>query len=246
MAFSYQLTDKIGTKATLGLIVLQPDETIEHDMRRMLPMEDVTLYVSRIPSEVEVSNDSLAAMRADLPTAARLMPRGLRLDAVGYGCTSASSVIGPAAIADLIHDGCDTGAVTEPLSALIAACRHLGITRIGFLSPYIEDVSATLRAALAKAGVESPVFGSFDEAVEANVARIDGPSIIAAAKTLADQGGIEALFLSCTNLRTLDVIDRIEAETGLTVLASNQVLAWHMGQITGFEPAPFGRLMRKT
>jgi len=59
MAYSYDIVDRIGTKATLGLIVLHPDETIEHDFRRLLPLDDVSLYVSRIPSGPEVSGDSL-------------------------------------------------------------------------------------------------------------------------------------------------------------------------------------------
>ncbi|MDO7707412.1 MAG: Asp/Glu racemase, partial [Loktanella sp.] len=51
-----------------------------------------------------------------------------------------------------------------------------------------------------------------------------------AALTLAQKGGIDALFLSCTNLRTLDVIAKLETETGLPVLSSNQVLAWDLAR----------------
>ena len=43
----------------------------------------------------------------------------------------------------------------------------------------------------------------------------------------------EAIFLSCTNLRTLDIIAPLESELGIPVLSSNQVLAWHMAQATG-------------
>lgn len=245
MAFSYETTDRIGTQATLGLIVLQPDETIEHDFRRLLPVEDVALYVSRIPSETEVTGDTLEQMRQDLPGAAALFPRGLSFDAVGYGCTSGTSVIGPAAIADLVRSGVNTRDVTEPVSGLIAACHAMGVGRIGFLSPYIAEVSATLRDTLGQNGIASPVFGSFDEPVEARVARIDGQSVIAAASALAQQGGIDALFLSCTNLRTLDVIAPIEAATRLPVLSSNLVLAWHLAQLTGLRlNGGFGSLSR--
>ncbi len=243
--FTYSTAEPLGAKATLGLIVLQPDETIEHDFRRMMPVDDVTLYVSRIPSATEVTGDTLAAMRHDLPQAAALMPRGLTFDVVGYGCTSGTSVIGAGAIADLIRQGVPTDKVTEPVSALIATCAALNIRKIGFLSPYIAEVSAALRATLAENGVASPVFGSFDEAEEAKVARIDGASVIAAATALAAEGGIDALFLSCTNLRTLDVIAPIEAATGLPVLSSNLVLAWHMAQLRGLRlTGDFGALSR--
>jgi len=245
MAYPYALADRIGTRATLGLIVLQPDETIEHDFRRLLPVDDVTLYVSRIPSGTEVSGDTLALMRDDLPEAARLFPPALDFDVVGYGCTSGTSVIGADVVADLVRGACRVGVVTEPVTSLVAACAALGASRIGFLSPYVAEVSASLRDTLQLAGIAAPVFGSFDEAVETRVARIAPRSIVDAAVQLAQQGGIDALFLSCTNLRTLDVIADIEAQTGLPVLSSNLVLAWDMARKSGIRlHGDWGKLSR--
>ena len=62
------------------------------------------------------------------------------------------------------------------------------------------------------------------------MARIAPASIKAAARAAAK--GAQAVFLSCTNLRTLDIIDDLEAELGLPVISSNQVLAWHMAEAT--------------
>ncbi len=243
MHFGYDLTTPIGTRATLGLAVLQSDETIEHDMRRMLPVDGVTLYVSRVPSGLEVSGETLATMEEHLPATARLFPRPVAFDAVGYGCTSGTSVIGAARVAELIQSGCDTKAVTEPVSALVAACSTLGVRRLALLSPYVAEVSQTLRDVLAAAGIETPVFGSFDEAEEAKVAQIAPGSIISAASALAAEGGCDAIFMSCTNLRTLDVIGDIERATGLPALSSNLVLGWHMAQLAGITlTAPACRL----
>ena len=89
------------------------------------------------------------------------------------------------------------------------------------------------------------MFGGFDEGIEARVARIAPQSIIDAAVDLAAEGGIDALFLSCTNLRTLDVIAPIEAATGLPVLSSNLVLAWDMARKAGIAlRGDWGRLSR--
>lgn len=235
-AFSFELTGAIGQKACLGLLVLQSDETIEHDFRRLMPVDDVSLYVSRVPSALEVSGETLKTMEAHLPASAGLFPRALAFDVVGYGCTSGTSVIGPARIADLVGLGCQTRAVTEPVSALLAACGALGVGRMAFLSPYVEEVSATLRIVLAGGGLETAVFGSFNEAEEAKVARIGPQSLIDAAVRLGTAADADVVFLSCTNLRTLDVIDEIEARTGKPVLSSNQVLAWHMARLSGAGP----------
>ncbi len=239
MSFDY--TSVPDMAPALGLIVLQPDETLEGDMRAMLPLE-TAFYVSRVPSADEVSSVALATMASHLKDSAALLPKAAHFASIGYGCTSGSAEIGSERIAAFIQEGAASPHVTNPLSALIAACQHLGVTRLALLSPYVAEVSAKLLDALAAHGIETPVFGSFDEAEEAKVVRIDGPSIIAAATDLAQQGGVDAIFLSCTNLRTLSVIERIEAETRLFCLSSNQVLAWHMAQAAGIAAKIPGRL----
>ncbi|GAB4260433.1 MAG: aspartate/glutamate racemase family protein [Pararhodobacter sp.] len=245
MRFDYDTTDPVGSAAMLGVIVLQSDETLENDLRRLFPQTDVALHVSRVPSATEVTSATLSEMAHHLTGAAALFPHASRFDAVGYGCTSGASVIGPARVAQLVKEGCATQAVTDPVSALVAACGHLGIGRLALLSPYVEEVSATLRRVLAEGGVATPVFGSFEEAREERVARIAPDSLIAAATALAGAGGIDGIFMSCTNLRTLDVIDTIEAQTGLPVLSSNLVFAWHLARLAGTAPGRrIGRLMQ--
>jgi maleate isomerase len=239
MSYPYQSVPTLSP--ALGLIVLQADETLEGDMRAMMPLE-TALYVSRVPSGDAVTSDTLAEMAAHLTGAAALLPHAARFASIGYGCTSGAAEIGSDRVAGLIRAGADSPHVTNPLSALIAACQHLGVTRLALLSPYVAQVSAKLRDALARDGIETPVFGSFDEAEEAKVVRIDAASIVEAAVDLASQGGAEAIFLSCTNLRTLNVIDKIERKTGLPCLSSNQVLAWHMAQAAGITAQIPGRL----
>jgi len=233
--FQYNLEGPIGTRATLGLVVLQSDETIEHDFRRLFTAPDVSLYITRVPSGLDVTTDTLATMSAALPAAARLLPTALQYDVVGYGCTSGTAVIGPDKIAEQVKAGCATTHVTEPLSALVAICRDRGISRIAFLSPYIESVSVTLRTALNNRGVETPVFGSFDEGEETKVAKISQQSLYDAAMALGATDDVDAVFMSCTNLRTLDVIPRIEDALGKPVFSSNQVLAWHMAKLAGLD-----------
>ncbi len=244
MRFDYTTSDPLGAHGCLGLLVLQSDETIESDMRRMLPQSPVALYVSRVPSGLEVTPETLAQMGPELEGAARLLPRPIRFDTVGYGCTSGTSVIGAKHVTASVKAGCAVREVTNPMSALIAACRALKISRLAFLTPYIPKVSATLRTALAREGVHCTALGGFDEAEEAKVARIDKVSVIAAATALAQSAGgqADALFLSCTNLRTLDVIDTLEGALDMPVLSSNQVLGWHMFKLAGIRGQVPGRL----
>ena len=245
MQLSYELTEDRQTQ--LGLVVLQSDETLEYDMRRLLP-EDVEVLVSRVASGTELSTDMIAGMEDRLTDAATLLPRDAVISAVGYGCTSASAQIGSARVAELIKQGVSTPHVTDPAAALIAACKALGVTRIGMVSPYIASISDQLRAVISNAGIAITRFGSFNEPIEGNVVRITAQSLRDAATTVAEDPSCQAVFLSCTNLRTLDVIEEIESAIGKPVLSSNQVLAWHMLRLSGKSAAPAapGRLWQAT
>lgn len=231
-AFPYDLTGPIGAK-TLGLLVLQMDETIEQDFRRLFPSPEVAIYTSRLPSGASVTPETLAAMKGELPRAASLFPPAARFDAVGYACTSGTTQIGAGKVAELVSGACSTRAVTNPMTAALAACDHLGVQRIGIVSPYIPSVAEPIRQSFAAHGIDTVATLSFGEEVEERVARIAPASIRAAAKSLFDQAPMDAIFLSCTNLRTLDVIGDLEQDLGIPVLSSNLCLAWHMAQLSG-------------
>ena len=233
--FSFTTNPPDPQPATIGMVVLQTDQSLEHDFQRLIPAQKIIQHVTRIPSDREVTFDTLSSMQQTLPEAVSLFPPAAQFDVVGYGCTSGTSVIGVDNIHQLIKSHCNTKAVTEPVSALIAACKKLDLKSIAFLSPYVEDVSATLRATLQQSGIRTPVFGSFNEEQEEKVVRIDRKSLTDAALELGNHQDVDAVFLSCTNLRTLDVIADIEKEISKPVLSSNQVLAWHICVLAGLE-----------
>jgi len=220
----------------LGVIVLQSDEVLEQEFRALLP-EDAVCMVGRVPAGEEVTPETLAAQEDHLAAAAALLPRGAPFDALAYACTSGAARIGPERVEARLREGAEARATTDPVRALVAACGALGVRRLALLSPYLPEVSDRLREALAERGIETPVFATFAVAKEARVARIDGPSIMAGARRLMEGAAVDALFLSCTNLRSRRLIAPLEAELGLPVLSSNLALAWHLLRLAGV-PAP--------
>jgi len=227
--FSYTAVSIEPTR--IGIIVLQSDETIERDLMAM--RGDADVFVSRVPSGQEVTAETLESMAGHIAASASLFPQTISFDAVGYGCTSGTAQIGVSKIERLVKFGTQTKTVSQPVSALVAACEHLGLKRIAFLSPYIEGVSANLRQVLQDNGVETPAFGTFGEAEEFKVVRISGASVMEAATALVRDSKVDGIFLSCTNLRTLDLIMPLEAALDMPVLSSNLVLAWHLAQLSG-------------
>lgn len=228
-----------GVRATLGLIVLQVDETIERDARRLVPADDLALYVSRIPSGADLTLASIKQMETDLPHAAALLPQNPDYDVVAYACTSATTLIGESRVGDLVRTGCSAAHVTNPLTAAKAAFRHLGVSSIALVSPYVDEISTSVKSVFQSSGLEVTRAVSFGEQIEANVARISASSIAEAAREVS--GNADAVFLSCTNLRTLDSIADLEAELGKPVLSSNTALFWHMTRLAGTDaPLPLG------
>jgi len=243
--FTYTLISEQDRLPSIGLLALQADETIESELRQWIAPGQADLYVSRVPSGLEVTPDSLREMEGEITAAASLFPRTITLDVVAYGCTSASAILGPDRVAELARQGCACRHVTEPVSALVWTCRSRNIRRLAFLSPYIESVSTPLRDVLGKEGIETPVFGSFNEAEEARVARIDPSSIATAASALAELGGVDAIFISCTNLKALNILPQIEAATGLPAFSSNSVLAEHVRELAGLADRNYKRFFTK-
>ena len=239
MSVSYELTGPIGSLAALGLVVLQTDETIEHDFRRIFTSPDIALYVTRLPMAAELTPDAITDMEAELGAAARLLPPEVAFDVVAYACTSGTSQIGAGAVADCLKATTSTREATNPLSAAKAALAHVGAKRVAVVSPYIKAISDGLCRALEGDGVQVGESVSFGERVEHHVARIAPASIHSAALAVGQSEEVDAVFLSCTNLRTLDIIEDLEAVLQKPVLSSNQALAWDMAR-RAKKSVPFG------
>ncbi|MEP9348266.1 Asp/Glu racemase [Xanthobacter sp. KR7-225] len=227
----FEMDSGVGSAANLGLVVLRTDQTIEDEFRFVVP-DRMALYEVRLPSPVEITPENLSGMEADIPAAVALLP-DVRFDVIGFGCTSGALVIGEANVARRVNEVKPETAVTDPITAAIAAFRALGVTRIGLLTPYIESVNHALREAFIARGVEIPVMGSFNEPDDNRVARIAPEAIERAVLEVGASDECDAVFVSCTSLRVARIVARIEDKLGKPVTSSNHALAWHMLFLAG-------------
>lgn len=240
MKLPFSLDDGAASKAALGLIVLQMDETLEAELRTVFNQPGVALFHTRIPSAEEISSDTLKQMENELPGVVGLLPSTHPLDVVGYGCTSGATVIGSNKIATLVNQAHPNAKVTDPIAAVIAALEHLNISKIGFITPYVAEVSAAMRDLLNKNGISVSGVASFEQSQDPVVARISPASILDAITAVGDDDNIDAVFVSCTNLRCFDIIEQAEDEIGKPVISSNQALAWHMLKLAGLPTSSMG------
>ena len=247
MHIPFELDGGIAERAAVGLVVLATDHTIEYEWRKIFSMAGVGLYESRILNSPDITPESLAAMEAGIADATRVILPGARLDVVAYGCTSASMVIGEEGVFARIREARPEVACTTPVTAAFAAFEVLGMRRIALLTPYIDEINQGMRRYFVDRGVEVPVMGSFNEGDDNKAARISLPSLKAAAIELGRNDAVDGVFVSCTSLRLVDVIEEIEAELGKPVTSSNHAMAWHCLRLGGIEDTlpQFGRLFSK-
>lgn len=227
---TFEIQEDDANSPAVGLIVLQSDETMEHELRHWLPA-NVRLFHTRIPNAVEITADTLQDMQLQLPRATSLLPSTTSYKVIVYGCTSGATVIGESAVEESIQSIFPQALVTNPISAVKAKLQALGVKRLALLTPYIPDVSKAIVTELESIGIEVVRGASFNESRDDRVARISTESLNLAIDELADPKDVDAIFASCTNLRMLDFIDSASERVNLPIVSSNSALAWHIQEL---------------
>ena len=233
-----------GARARIGLLVLESDQTMEWEMRQMADLPGVAIYHARLANEAEVTPETLVQMELEVPKAAALLPEYLGLKAIGYGCTSGSTIIGEQRVSELIQMNNPTVPTSNPLTAAKAALKRLGIKRLGLVTPYRPDVTELMQARFEEAGIVIQSVGSFYQQDDRVVGRITSDAILEAALTIGQNDLVDGVFISCTSLRAAGIIGHAEAALGKPVTASNHALTWHLLRLAGIrdEVAGLGRL----
>jgi len=210
----------------------------------MADLPGVAIYHARLANEAEVTPETLVQMELEVPKAAALLPEYLGLKAIGYGCTSGSTIIGEQRVSELIQMNNPTVPTSNPLTAAKAALKRLGIKRLGLVTPYRPDVTELMQARFEEAGIVIQSVGSFYQQDDRVVGRITSDAILEAALTIGQNDLVDGVFISCTSLRAAGIIEQAEAALGKPVTASNHALAWHLLRLAGIrdEVTGFGRL----
>ena len=207
-------------------IVVPHDMALDRELWRWTP-DGVALYLTRTrrcdggvtsATMATISEPNrVAAATADLLTT--------EAAAYLYACTSGSFVRGVsgerALVAAMVAAGAPAAVTTS--GALLKALAHLDVTRIAIATPYDDSLTEALSEFLVQAGVSlvsSAHLGHHDEIWKV------GPETTAELVRRADLADAEAVFVSCTNLATYDLVATLEAELGKPVLTANQVTMW--------------------
>jgi maleate isomerase len=227
-----------------GIGVVAPfDFALDRELWRWVP-EDVSLYLTRLPFFTTPVTVEMAVACGDRRAVRRATRDVLtpEPDVVIYACTSGSFVDGAAGEEVLRRTIEDAGAPAARTTsgALIAALRVLGVSRLAIATPYVEPVTRRLVAYLAEHGVST--VSSEGLGLLGNIWRVTYSQVVEIVRA-ADNPAAEALFISCTNVPTYDLIEPLEQALGKPVLTANQVTMWAALRAMGRDAVGGGRLL---
>ena len=147
------------------------------------------------------------------------------IEVVAYGCTSGTIIIGEDEIFKEIRKAKPNAYVTTPITAAIKAYNKMKINKISILTPYPVNVNESIHRYLEKHNFEIVNFYSFNLESDFDIARVDKDFLY---KTLLNINNdeSESIFISCTALKALEIINYVEKDISKPVLSSNQAMIW--------------------
>ena len=209
----------------VGLIVLATDAMIEKDFLKVFNEVPADIFVNRITNYNPVTADNLKKMTENITSVTENILPGEEVDCVVYGCTSGTIVSGYDNIKKKINLAKPNTLVTTPSTAALNALKKKNIKKISIVTPYIKSVNDDVVIFFKDNNFEISSNTYFDIESDIDIGRVDQDKLFEILSKI-DHKDAEALFVSCTSLPVLNIIERLEKKLGITVLSSNQALIW--------------------
>jgi maleate cis-trans isomerase len=237
-----------GWRARLGILVPSGNIVTEPEFTRVVP-EGVSCHFHRFlftggGRDEDVLSDARSAAE-HIVEVSRLITH-VRPSVIAMTGTAVTFIDGHGydqMIIDKIQQVHGNLPTTTTSTSVIDALNTLGVKRVAIAMPYIEEV--------ARAAVKF-VESNDIEVVDARwlnykgfeIHSILGDEICRLARDV-DKPESDALFISCTSLHTLDIIEKLEGELGKPVITSNQATIWNTLRLAGIDDKiqGFGRLL---
>lgn len=234
--------------ARIGVLVPFTNTNLEPDLQLLRP-DGVSLHFSRLggydADEVPDESQMAGLGTSDLSEPLRLL-LGVKPDLVMYGCTSATLTHGPDFDRELAAEiERQSGAKTVTAAgALLHALQSIDAKQVAFASPYVPAINDRAVAFLDGSGIKTVSRADFDGVLDNTGQGAVTPDEVIALAKRADSKAAEALVLSCTDMRSVEAVEQLEAELAKPVVCSNQAMMRHARDLLGLVDGPAcGRLL---
>ena len=230
----------------IGLIALSSDYMIEKDFISVIKDKKIDFFVNRIETFNPLTAENLIKMSEKITEVTKDILPDEKIDCVAYGCTSGTIAAGYNSIEEKIKKAKPDSSVTTPSTAAVNALKKLNIKKIYLFTPYPKKLNDEVIDFFKKEGFEITSNSYFDIASDIDIGKVD-PEYLYEVLSSINLNGADAMFISCTALPALSIIDRLEKKLGKIVLSSNQALIWdtleNIGQNVSING--FGKLFSK-
>tara|TARA_Y100001935_G_scaffold176639_1_gene146143 strand:+ start:137 stop:880 length:744 start_codon:yes stop_codon:yes gene_type:complete len=229
----------------MGLVALATDFTIESDFNKVLPNDKIGFYVNRLPSYNPLSRKNYLKMNSKLTEiTANILPKQ-KFHSIAYGCTSGTIASGKNFIKKRILMAKPGAKVSDPISSAINAFKKLKIKKLTIFTPYAQSINSTVVDYLKKYNFQISSFHYLNLSSDVDIGQVD-KNFLYKYLSRIDLKSSDGLFISCTALPVIDILEKLEQNLKKPVLSSNQVLIWESLRNTGYKKSikGFGKLLR--
>ena len=209
----------------IGLIALASDFMIEKDFIKIIKDKKISFFVNRIECFNPLTKDNLIKMSEKVTEVTKDILPDEKIDCIAYGCTSGTIAAGYETIQKKINKAKPEAIVTTPSTASIKALKKLNIYKVAIFTPYSKKLNDEVLEFFKKENFEIRANSYFNIESDIDIGKVD-PNYLYEVLSKMDLNGADALFISCTALPALSIIDKLEEKLNLIVLSSNQALIW--------------------
>ena len=236
---------KKKTNPKVGLLALSTDLTIESDFQSICQKLPLDLFVNRIHNENPLTKENLLKMHEQIESVTEKILPGQKINTVAYACTSGTIAIGEDRVKEKVQLAKPNCYVTTPITSAIKAFKKMNLKKIALFTPYPESVNKTILEYFSRKNINIVSFGTFNIDLDEDIANVDPKHLLETLIKL-DINDADALFVSCTALPVLEILDQVEKKINKIVLSSNQTLIWDTLRSIGYKSPVkgYGKLLR--
>ena len=209
----------------VGLIALASDFTIEKDFINVIKDKKIDFFVNRIECYNPLTKENLIKMSDKVTEVTKDILPDQDLDCIVYGCTSGTIAAGHTSIEKKVKEAKPMADVSTPSTAALKALKKLNIKKISIFTPYSKKLNDDVIDYFESEGFEVTSNSYFDIQDDYDIGKVDQDYLYNVLSKI-DLNGADALFVSCTALPVLEIIDKLEKKLNTVVLSSNQALIW--------------------
>ena len=221
-----------NANSKIGLVALSTDFSIEKDFNSVLLNLPIDLFVNRLPFFNPLTHENLIKMTEKLTEVTKNILPDQTLDVVAYGCTSGTIAAGIDQIINKIKSAKPNCKVITPITSAVKALKHLDLKKISVFTPYPQAIDEKVISYFKNEKFDIKSFASFNLESDLDIGKVDQNHLFEVLSNM-DLKDSEALFVSCTALPALSIIDKLEKKINKIVLSSNQVLIWDTLEVIG-------------